>query len=166
MVMKLIAIDSSTKATGCAVFIDGKYHSHTLLDFSKEKNVDERMDKMITALLSYIDKEKPNMVSIEQPKGSPNPELVRKLSEILGAVRGYCLMYDITYMEVMPSQWRKWLPDYNQGGKRRDELKQLSIDYVNKHLGLVVQDDEADSINQGLGVINYLDSLDENELFE
>ena len=154
--MKLCSIDSSTSATGVSFFIDGKYSDHVLFDHHKNKDVDERINNMIRDIVKQLQKWNPDIVWIEQPKGSGrNVEMVRKLSEILGAVRCWCVCKKREYFEIMPSQWRKWLPEYEQGKKERTELKQESIDYVNKHLGFDVTDDEADSICIGLAVMEY-----------
>ena len=166
--MRMIAIDSSTTRSAIAVIQNGKYKSHSIIDYKNEKNVEERIDKMITSLLFTIQKHKPDFISIEIPKGKPNIELTRKLSEILGAVRGWALMHNVPYYEVMPSQWRSYLSGYEQGNKNREELKQTSIDYVKNNLGLDFgnDDDLCDSICQGLGMVEYLEKFNDDELFE
>ena len=138
---------------------NGEYKTHVLLDHHKVKDVDERMDLMIESMIHQLQKWNPDIVWIEQPKGAMNVEMTRKLAEILGAVRCWCICRKREYHEIMPSQWRKWLPGYEQGGKSRNELKEESIRYVKKHLGIDCTDDEADSICQGRAVLEYYKSI-------
>lgn len=161
IVMKLCSIDSSTKATGISFFIDGKYQSHTLFDHHKTKDVNERINSMIKDITKLLQKENPDIVWIEHPQGhGKNVSMVAKLSEILGAVRCWCVCKNKEYYEINPSQWRKWLPEYSQGGKSRTELKADSIAYVQKHLGIDASEDECDSLCIGLGVLEYYKSLE------
>lgn len=154
--MKLCGIDSSTSATGVSFFIDGKYSDHVLFDHHKNRDVDERIDNMIHDIIKQLQRWDPDIVWIEQPKGAgSNVEMVRKLSEILGAVRCWCVLKQREYHEIMPSQWRKWLPGYEQGKKNRAELKAESIRYVQERLLFDCTDDEADSICIGIAVVNY-----------
>lgn len=152
--MFMVSIDSSTKKTGMTLFVGGHMTSYTLIDNSKIKDVNERIDKMCIDIIKQLSKWSPSVVYIEEPKGEGrNVELVRKLSEILGAVRVWCLTHGSTYDEIKPSVWRKYV-GIEQGAKKRDELKQASIDYVYRKYGVVVNDDVADSICIGSAMIN------------
>ena len=159
---KTATIDSSTKMTGMSLFVDGEYEEHILIDHSKIKDVNERMNVMIHDVVKELQKWKPDIVWIEHPQGhGRNVDMVSKLSEILGAVRCWCVFKDVEYNEINPSQWRKYLPDYKQGGKSRSELKQDAIDYVAEQLGIECSTDEADSICIGLAIVNMYQNLSE-----
>lgn len=154
--MKLCSIDSSTNATGMCLIIDGQYDNHLLLDYHKNKDTDSRINQMIKGIVSQLQKWNPDIVWIEHPQGhGKNVSMVSKLSEILGAVRCWCVCKEREYFEINPSEWRKWLPDYSQGGKDRTQLKKDAIDYVNNHLGIECTTDEADSICIALAVLEY-----------
>jgi len=158
--MKLCSIDSSTKASGMALFIDGVYKTHVLFDYHKCRDIDERINLMIKSIPKQLNKWKPDIVWIEQPQGEGrNVDTVRKLSEILGAVRCWCVFQKKEYFEIKPSEWRKWLPGYTQGKKQRKELKEESIQYVKERLKIDCTDDESDSICIGLGVLEYYKSI-------
>ena len=89
----MVSIDSSTSATGMCLFNDGKYKTHVLFDHHKNKDVNERIDLMIGDISNQLQQWNPDIVWIEQPKGSGrNVEMVRKLSERLGAVRCWCVI--------------------------------------------------------------------------
>ena len=160
--VKLVSIDSSTNYTGMAFFENGKYVRHILIDQHIYKDVDRRIDEMIRGIAEELQKFKPDIVYIEQPKGSGgNVEMVRKLSEILGAVRLWCVWKGKDYHEIMPSVWRKNLHGFSQGGKSRCELKQEAIDYVKRIIGIDCDTDSADAICIGLSVIDYFKECEE-----
>ena len=152
--MFMVSIDSSTKKTGMALFVGGKMNKYVLIDNSKEKDVNKRIDKMCLDIIEQLSKWHPTVLYIEEPKGEGrNVELVRKLAEILGAVRAWCLTHGCYYEEVQPSVWRKYV-GITQGTKKRAELKQASIDYVYTTYGAEVNDDVADSICLGAAMVN------------
>lgn len=154
--MILCTIDSSTNATGMCLAVDGNYSAHIFLDHHKNKDVDDRMNNMIHDIIAQLQKWKPDIVWIEQPQGhGKNVAMVRKLAEIIGAVRCWCVVRKREYHEIMPSEWRKYLPDYSQGGKSRNELKQDAIDYVKEYLNIECSSDEADAICICIAVMEY-----------
>lgn len=151
----MCSIDAATKLTGFAVFTNGKLTAHHLIDYSKIKDVDERSKEMARSLCTYLDKYRPNIIYIEQPKGRQNIELVRKLSRILGVVLGWAAVNNAFYEEVMPSVWRKYVPEFSQGGKERDDLKEESMRVCQEIFGFEPDDDNvADACLIGYGMIN------------
>lgn len=155
---RLISIDPSTKASGVATFDDAMLVDHQLFQYN-DKEADDRIDKMGKSLLSYLKKQKPDIIYIEHPQGhGSNVKLVAMICELLGIVRAYAIEKKVEYKELSPSEWRKYC-GFNQGKKKRDELKQMSIDYVKKHYDIDVGNDEADAIAIGCGVINYFNAL-------
>ena len=158
MSTRMISIDPSTKASGVATFDDGK-----LIDFDlfkcNDTDVESRIHKMGAALLDYLKKQKPDMIYIEHPQGhGKNVALVGMICELLGIVRAYAIARKIEYKELSPTVWRKYC-GFNQGKKTRQELKQMSIDYVKEHFDITVSDDVADAVSLGTGVINYFQAL-------
>ena len=155
---RLISIDPSTKASGVATFDDAKLVNYQLFQYN-DADADDRIDKMGRDLLSYLKKQKPDMIYIEHPQGhGSNVKLVAMICELLGIVRAYAIEKKIEYKELSPSEWRKYC-GFNQGKKKRAELKQMSIDYVKKNYDIDVGNDEADAIALGCGVINYFNAL-------
>ena len=149
------SIDSSTSKTGFAIFTSGVLTAHHLIDHSSIKDVDKRSMAMGRSLVSYLDRYSPKIIYIEQPKGHSNIELVRKLSRILGVVMGWAAMHECYYEEVMPSVWRKYIPEFSQGGKDRPELKEESIRVCEKLFGFEPEDDNvADACNLGQAMLN------------
>ena len=155
---RLISIDPSTKASGVATFDDGKLVGYDLFKCN-DTDVESRIHQMGAALLSYLKKNKPDIIYIEHPQGhGSNVALVGMICELLGIVRAYAIEKKIEYKELTPSVWRKYC-GFAQGKKTRKELKQMSIDYVKEHFDVEVSDDVADAISIGCGVINYFNAL-------
>lgn len=146
----LVSIDGSTRKTGMALFDGDKYVDSILIDLSKDKaQTDERISTMGLKIWNQLNQWNPDVVYIEEPKGHSNIDLVRKLSEILGMVRAWCITHLAIYREIKPSEWRARL-GFKQGTTKREELKQESMDYVKVRYGLDVSDDEADAICIGV----------------
>lgn len=151
---KLVSIDSSTKKTGMAFFIGGRLEKYELIDLSKSGlEIEPRTDAMGQRIMTLLSHFEPDMVYIEEPKGHNNVELVRKLSTILGIVRGWCLQNDVYFEEIKPTVWRKYA-GLDQGGKKRAELKAASVEYVKTKYDVEVNDDVADAICIGDAVVN------------
>lgn len=161
MKTRLCSFDTSTNASGVATFDNGLLVDYQLFDFSKNKDTESRINQMGKALLQYLKKQKPDIIWIEHPQGNGrNVSMVGKLCEIIGIVRAYAIEKKIDFHELMPSEWRKYC-GIKQGSKNRNELKQLSINYVKEKLGIDVNNDVADAISIGYGVINYYNELKE-----
>lgn len=144
--VRSVGIDSSTKRTGISLFINGKYKWHKLVDKSHISDIDFRINEMGKEIINTLQQIKPTMVFIERPQGyGKNVDLVRKLAEVMGFVRIWCIMSGVYYEECNPSVWRKYI-GIQQGKKKRAELKAESIAYVKKVYGIDCTDDEADSI--------------------
>jgi len=150
----MVGIDSSTKKTGMSLFVNGELKDYCLVDRSAIRDLNERMDQMGLGILSVLADWVPEMIYIEEPKGEGrNVELVRKLAEILGIVRGWAITHNCYYEEVKPSTWRHDL-GIEQGKKKRDELKAASMEYVKSRYGIIpVTDDVADSICVGAAMV-------------
>ena len=155
---RLVSIDPSTKASGVATFDDAKLVDYQLFKCN-DTEVDIRIHKIGEVLLSYLIKQKPDIIYIEHPQGhGSNVALVAMICELLGIVRAYAIAKKIEYKELTPSVWRKYC-GFKQGKKTRKELKQMSIDYVKEYFNIVVSDDVADAVSIGAGVINYFNAL-------
>lgn len=144
--MKIIGIDGATNRTGIAVFEDGKYVDHILIDLSKDKNSDTRIPKMMMEICKYIKEHKPDKVIMEKSMLTNNIVTVQKLSNLAGAVMFYCYSKGIEFEHQYPSEWRKAV-GFTQGSKvKKEVLKAEAIAAVKQEYGLDVSDDEAESL--------------------
>jgi len=156
---RLISIDPSTTASGIATFDDAILVDYKLFQYD-DGETEDRIDRMGKSLLSYLKKQKPDIIYIEHPQGhGRNVNVVGIICELLGIVRAYAIEKKVEYNELTPAQWRKYC-GFNQGKNvKRTELKQMAIEYVKKHYDIDVSSDEADAIALGCGVINYFNAL-------
>lgn len=160
---KFISIDPSTNKTGLAYFEDGVLAEYRLIDLSALKdNPEMRFDNMAKEILNYLSIHSPTIVWAEETWNAQNIQTTKTLSELLGIIHGWCIARGVDFHKILPSQWRR-LCGIEQGKKKRAELKQASIAYCQKKYKLTVNDDVADAIALGDGVINGCST---EELFE
>lgn len=149
--MRIISLDQSTRCTGYAVFEDGKYIESGVVDMNKSKlETDKRSFEMAKEIWKIIKKYNPQEIVIENVQQQSSPSTVIILARLAGMIIGYAEAHNIHVHILLPSQWRKAL-GYSQGAKvKRQELKQQSIDYVKKNLGLDLSEDECEAIAEGI----------------
>lgn len=155
----LCSIDSSSTKTGWAIFVNGKFKESGVIDLDNKEckkkyknNSDIRIKDMCLEIIDLLNKYNPNIIVIEKLNVMRNANAVRTLSKIIGIVYGYSIVNDCYYYEIQPSQWRSKI-GIQSSGRKRDEYKKLSKDYVKNKFGKDVSDDESDSICAGLGYI-------------
>ena len=158
--MKIImcSLDVSTKQTGFSVFVNGKRKESFLLDHSNNKDTESRMIEMATDIITYLDKYKPIIVSIEDTFCGTNAAAMKKLSRLQGVIYGWCLINNADFNLYLPSSWRKEFGELFKG-KKRQECKQLAIEYVKDKYNIDVNDDEAESILIGEATVIKYDKL-------
>lgn len=160
--VRVVSIDSSTKKTGMALYVNGEYRDHILIDNSHIRDIDERINMMGKMIMEQLDWWLPSIIYIEEPKGEGrNVELVRKLCTIIGIVRGWAISHSTFFQEVKPSVWRKYV-GISQGGKKRDELKAASVALVKAAYKIDVNDDVADAICIGKAMVNRYGNKENN----
>lgn len=149
--MRIVSLDQSTRCTGYAVFEDGKYIESGVIDMNKSKlETDKRSFEMAKEIWKIIKKYNPQEIVIENVQQQSSPSTVIILARLAGMIIGYAEAHNIHVHILLPSQWRKAL-GYSQGAKvKRQELKQQSIDYVKKNLGLDLSEDECEAIAEGI----------------
>lgn len=147
--MKIMGIDSSSKKTGIAIYNNNHLAEHFLLDYSKIRDYDRRFPQMVQDIEKHITDLAPDVVYVEDTweknQGFNNVATLKKLSYILGAIRHICLTHKIPFNLIFPSEWRSTI-GMQTGKLNREELKQLSKDYVDEKYGAKVNDDVADAI--------------------
>lgn len=152
-ITKLISLDTSSSKTGWAFFIDAKYVTHGLIDLSKDKlTSDERIKKMCLQIVEVLMKYKPDIIVVEKMNVSRNMNAVRVLCRAIDAAYHYSILNDVFYYEMQASEWRATL-GMQAKSRKRDEYKQLSMQFVEDKLNIKVTDDEADSFCIGMAYI-------------
>lgn len=153
--IRLLSLDCSTKCSGLAVWDNGKYVESHVIDKSKIKDADERQKEMGIELWKGLDYYRPSIIYIEDTYCHGNPEVQKKLNRIQGIIYAWCITHDTEFHCIMPSSWRKYIPEFPNGkGIKRQEQKEFSINYVTENYGFKpTTDDEADAILIGEGVL-------------
>ena len=146
MKIKLVTIDGSTQKSGIAYFCNGKYIEHVLLDFSKNKNMENRFESMSKEIWKTLDVYRPNIIYIEETYMANNPQTSKILTRLQGVVYAWCINNACEFNTIRPTSWRKQL-NFQQGKNvKREQLKKQSLQYVLDNYGLEVTDDESDAI--------------------
>jgi Holliday junction resolvasome RuvABC endonuclease subunit len=151
MNMNVLSFDQSTRVSGWAYFEDGKYVCSGVIDMSKsELETDKRSFAMAKEIWRIIKKYNPEHLVIEDTQQQNNVKTVITLARLQGMIIGYAEAHKINVHILLPSQWRAAL-DYTQGPKvKRAELKKQSADYVKKHFGFDLSEDENEAICEGV----------------
>ena len=141
-----MSIDGSTQKTGIAYFCNGKYVEHVLLNFSKDKNMENRFESMSKEIWKILDGYRPNIIYIEETYMANNPQTSKILTRLQGVVYAWCINNACEFNTIRPTSWRKQL-NFQQGKNvKREQLKKQSLQYVLDNYGLEVTDDESDAI--------------------
>lgn len=150
----LLSLDTSTKDTGCAIYVNGNYTTSEFIDASGIKNSEERMKEMIHRLYNLIDNLSPSIIVTELTSVMRNPDTQRKLTMVLGAVLGKCIENDIAYYSYRPTEWRSLVKDEKEKlPRKREELKQWALDKCNALGYKVTDDNQAEAILLGLAYV-------------
>ena len=154
--MKLLSLDTSTKNSGFAVYLDGKLNRFSSIDLSHINDTWNRMNQMISSLYELIEEEHPDYIVIEQTAVARNPHTQRLLTMILGAVYGECVKLGISYYSLTPNEWRKAVKYEDEKLPRKgEELKVWGIDVVKKLYGIdIINDNVSDAILIGRAFLN------------
>lgn len=151
----MISLDSSTSCTGFAVWSNGEYLISGTLSTDKKIKGEEKLDQMIKLVINYIKQESPTIVVTEKLAVTRNAQTVGMLTELLGAIRGYCVTNDICYYSLRPSEWRKEVAkvfEQKPNGRKREDQKAWALDIVSNKLNLDIEsDDRAEAILLGYG---------------
>lgn len=152
--VKLLALDTSTTSTGCAVYKDGKL-SRSLCIKMSDKDSGERIRKMIRGIYELIKTENPDIVVIETPSSVRNAKTQRELTALYGAVLGKCAEKELFFYDFRPSEWRKIVKDEDEVlPRKRSELKDWAVSRIKDIYGKETVDDEAEAILIGQAYIN------------
>ena len=144
--MIICGIDASTNCTGIAIFEDGKYITHTLIDLHKIKDSAERMPKMMHEICKCLSQYKIDKIIMEESILKTNVDVVKKLAYVAGAIMFYALKHNIPFEFALPVQWRKRIGLQQGKTVPRDVLKAEAIQAVKQEYNMSLTDDESEAI--------------------
>lgn len=155
--IKMLSLDTSTSCTGVAVWSNGNYIFSTVLSTDKNVKGEDKLNQMIQLIINYIKLESPQIILTEQLAVTRNAKTVGMLTELLGAIRGFCVTNDISYYSLRPSEWRKEVSQvFNQkpNGRKREDQKAWALDIVNNKMNICTDsDDQAEAILLGMSYV-------------
>lgn len=151
-----MAWDQSTTKSGWSIFENLHVEEFGLIDCDNKKlTTDERFEKMCTSIQKLIVEKEPEVVLVEDTTMQRNPQALKLLSRLQGFIYAVCLMNNIDFFIVHPSTWRSIL---GFPKKKRDELKQIAMQYVKDELLISeATEDESESLCIGYAwIIEFL----------
>ena len=139
-----LSLDTSTRNTGYCVFENGKIIKTGVLS----TNTKEPLDRMLLKIGALLATHQPDIVVCENTVVLRNAKVQRQLTEILGAIRFWCITNRKFYYTLNPTEWRKLVKEPEEIlPKKRDELKAWSLEtvrrYTRKH---IKSNDESDAV--------------------
>ena len=155
-----MTFDTSSSKTGWAIFDGAIYRTHGLIDLDKEKDSEKRTKDMCLEITRLLNTHKPGIVVVEKMNVSRNMNVVRTLCKIIDCLYYYSILNpNIDYHEMQASTWRGLL-DMQKPGRKRDEYKELSVQYIKDRLKMDVTDDESDALCIGYAYIKQFENLE------
>ena len=160
--MKIMAIDASTKSSGCAIFNDKKLETYYCLTASSSDLIN-RINKIITELEQILQKHPVEKIILEEvrPEGGLQNIKTHKALMYLQAAIVFLVHERFKNIEIdyiYPNEWRKICGIKTGASVRREILKSKDIAFVKQFYGIDVNDDIADAIGIGYAYVNKLNN--------
>ena len=117
-----------------------------LLDYSKNKDMENRFESMSKGIWDILNTYRPNIIYIEETYMSNNAQTMKILTRLQGVVYAWCMNNGCEFNAIRPTSWRRQLKFQQGKNVKREQLKKQSLQYVLDNYGLEVTDDESDAI--------------------
>lgn len=155
--IKILSLDQAINKTGYCLFCNNEIYEYGLIDNSKTKNHEEKINKTYFEISKKIKTMRPDILVMEDVALQTSPKILIELSRLQGYIEAVCDSYGIKYILLKPTVWRKEI-GIQQGKKiKRSELKESAINYIKLNYDKNVTSDEADSICIGISAISIMD---------
>lgn len=157
--MRTCVFDQSSKKTGYAFFDNADLTRWGLLDYSKNKDINNRIKDMGLKIKTIIERSKADIIIFEDVSQRNNVKTLITLSRLQGMIMQSCYELEKDFTIYAPSTWRR-LVGIEQGSRvKRESLKEQAIAFVRNAYGINVGDDVAESICIGLAYLKDHDIL-------
>lgn len=155
-IVTMISLDTSSTSTGWAIWINGKLDIHGVINI---KNIKEDKQLVMTnKIWALLENYQPDIVVVEETSVTTNATTQRTLTQITGTVYTWATIHGKEYHALRPSQWRSMVKSPNEKlPRKRNELKQWSVNKVKKLYNTEVIDDEADALLIGKAYRSFFD---------
>jgi crossover junction endodeoxyribonuclease RuvC len=141
--MRVIAFDQATNITGWCVFDDKQLLDYGIIDTSKVKSIDEKISKQKKEIQKLIKKYKPELFAIEDIQYQQNQYTYKILAELLGVISNTFYEREYPFIIVSPSKWKSYC---GIKGRKREEQKINTIEFIKANFNIDVISDIADAI--------------------
>lgn len=159
IVIVLLCLDQSTKATGYSVWENKNLVAYGVLKSNpKESNPIERMKEQYDLIKHLISVTNPDFVVFENVQYQNNFGTFQQLSQLQGVIMSQLFEKDIGFTIVESTAWKSYC---SVRGRKRAEQKASAIQMVKDKFNIEVSEDEADSIGIGIWAVN---NISEKEL--
>lgn len=141
---RILALDQSTKCTGWSVVReDGTIENYGKIDADPKANVIDRIIFMYRKIGELIDIQKPSFVVFEGTQYQNNAGAFGSLSRLQGTIIALAEDRKLGFFIIEPTAWKAFC---KIKGAKRDVQKENTKIFVAEKYGLIVTEDEADSI--------------------
>lgn len=156
--MNLLAIDASSKSTGIAIYKHNKLQYYTCITATSSDFLN-RIKVMVDSIQKILI-ENPDLeyVVLEQVRQESfvNVQTYKVLMYLQGCL-SMMIHQNFKHLQIdflYPSSWRKTCQIKQGRGVRRQQQKELDIQWVKDRFNIQVNDDIADAIGLGYAYIN------------
>lgn len=153
--MKILALDQALGTTGFCIFIGEDLEKVGTFKTSSSKPIEERLCEIMRQLNELLNEYEFEHLVLEDTQKQVNVETFRKLCYVQAAIMIWCYNQNIKFTILSPSHWRKILKE-NFGvsfGRKREEQKEIAVNFIRLRYGKPVTSDEADSCCIGLAYL-------------
>ena len=141
-------MDQATKISGYSIFEDKNLITYGTLEVDqKEKNYVERIKQMNGKIIQLINDNNPDFVVFEDVQFQRSYQTYQQLSQLQGVIMANLFDQNLGFQIIEPSGWKSFC---GIKGKKREEQKKNTQEFVKNKYGIDVSEDEADAI--GIGV--------------
>ena len=146
--MIILSIDSGIEKTGYAVFKNKKYETSALIETSRNKTTEVRLEEIYSQMKKVVQEYTPDVIILEQLFFFKNQKTAIKVSQSQGVVLLLAAQNKIKVEFLTPLQIKQTVTGYGQADKKSVQ-KMIKLE-----TGIdCKQDDEADAIACGLAYI-------------
>lgn len=158
----ILSLDQASNKTGFAIYSSKELSKHGVFDISdidKKHFGDNYYHEKVTNVKMFLDrciKEfNIDLVILEDIQKQTNIKTFKDLAYLQGVLKNYCYENNIPFSVLSPSEWRSGTLHIK--GRKREDAKKNTQDYVKKQFGIEASEDECDAIGIGSAGVKLLD---------
>lgn len=149
--MLCLSLDQALRTTGFAIFENQRLKDYGTFTLPTSIPIEQRLGSYWSELNDLKAKFDPDFIFFEDTQNQQNAETFRKLCYVEAATILWCYFNNIKFQILSPSHWRSVLKEKCgiSFGRKREEQKKATIDFVIEYFNENVTTDEADAISLG-----------------